>query len=209
MRYNPRIHKRHSIRLRGYDYSQEGLYFITICCQHGAHLFGQVQNAEMIPNAAGEMVAKWYYALESRHANIRCHDMVVMPNHFHCIIEIIPTPNATVGADQCVCPNADQCACPNADQCACPTPEQKNKQPILGEHIGSPLHRVLQWFKTMTTNEYIRQVKNADWLPFDGRLWQRNYYEHIIRDERAYVFISAYILQNPAKWQKDKFYKQL
>ena len=75
-----------------------------------------------------------------------------------------------------------------------------------GEHIGSPLHRIIQWFKTMTTNEYIRQTKNANWPRFNGRLWQRNYYEHIVRDEIAYQHIGNYIRNNPAHWQKDKFY---
>ena len=77
----------------------------------------------------------------------------------------------------------------------------------MGEHAGSPLHRVLQWFKTMSTNEYIRGVKNNNWIPFDGKLWQRNYWEHIIRDEKSYQTISEYIINNPAKWTEDKFFK--
>lgn len=59
----------------------------------------------------------------------------------------------------------------------------------------------------MTTNEYIRGVKNLGWQTFDGKLWQRNYYEHIIRNEQSYHNISNYIINNPAKWQEDKFYK--
>ena len=74
----------------------------------------------------------------------------------------------------------------------------------MGEHIGSPLHLVVQWFKTMTTNEYIRGVKNLDWEPFHGKLWQRNYWEHIIRNEQSYQRISNYIINNPAKWDSDK-----
>ncbi|MDI9311558.1 MAG: transposase, partial [Limnohabitans sp.] len=76
------------------------------------------------------------------------------------------------------------------------------------EHIGSHLHRVVQWFKTMTTNEYIRGVKNLGWPPFDGKLWQRNYYEHIIRNKQSYQTISKYINNNPAKWADDKFYTE-
>ena len=60
----------------------------------------------------------------------------------------------------------------------------------------------------MTTNEYIRGVKNMGWERFDGKLWQRNYYEHIIRDEKSYTAISEYIINNPAKWIDDKFYNQ-
>ena len=77
----------------------------------------------------------------------------------------------------------------------------------MGEHAGSPLRNVIQWFKTMTTNYYIRGVKQNNWTPFDKKLWQRNYYEHIIRDEQSYQIISEYIINNPKKWADDKFYK--
>ena len=76
----------------------------------------------------------------------------------------------------------------------------------IGEHIGSPLHKIIQWFKTMTTNEYIRNVKNNRWEPFDGKLWQRNYYEHIIRNEQELNKIREYIINNPLKWELDKYY---
>jgi hypothetical protein len=79
----------------------------------------------------------------------------------------------------------------------------ETSEPILGEHIGSPLHRVLQWFKTMTTNEYIRGVKNLNWEPFDKKLWQRNYWEHIVRDENSYFKITNYIINNPMNWKED------
>jgi REP element-mobilizing transposase RayT len=94
---------------------------------------------------------------------------------------------------------ADLRVCPN-DLRACPA---------LDEHIGSSLlHRVIQWFKTMTTNEYIRGVKTKNWQPFDGKLRQRNYYEHIIRDEKSHYNISEYIKNNPRKW-KDKFWAEM
>ena len=74
----------------------------------------------------------------------------------------------------------------------------------MGEHTGSPLRAVVQWFKTMTTNEYIRGVKQNGWLRFDGKLWQRNYYDHIIRNENELNRIRRYIVDNPAKWQYDR-----
>ena len=67
---------------------------------------------------------------------------------------------------------------------------------------------IMNAFKSITTVEYIRGVKNSGWKPFDGKLWQRNYYEHIIRNEKSYETISEYILNNPAKWQNDKFYNE-
>jgi REP element-mobilizing transposase RayT len=76
---------------------------------------------------------------------------------------------------------------------------------ILGEHVGSPLHAVVQWFKTMTTNAYIRGVNTFGWQRFEKKLWQRDYWEHIIRNDYAYQRIANYIVNNPVAWEKDKF----
>ena len=146
-KYNPNIHHRRSIRLKGYDYSRAGLYFVTICTQNREHLFGNIENGKMMLNDAGKMIKKWYDELENKFTDIKCGEMIIMPNHFHCIIENIGH-NVGAGADLRVCPN-------NIPGEQTPPGEQS----ILGEHIGSPLHRVVQWFKTMTTNEYIRGVK--------------------------------------------------
>ena len=190
MKYNSDIHHRRSVRLNGYDYSQAGFYFITICAQNSMFLFGEIQNGEMATNNAGQMVNKWWYELNRKYRNIKLHEQIVMPNHFHGIIQI----KSPVGADLCVCPN-DLCVCPD-----------DTHQKIKGEHTGSPLHAMIQWFKTMTTNEYIRGVKNNHWQPFNKKLWQRNYYEHIIRDEKSFHQISEYIQTNPLKWRDDKYY---
>ena len=252
MAYNPKIHHRRSIRLKGYDYSQAGLYFITICCQDRACLFGDVIDGHMQCNDAGIMVNKWYDELESKFPDIRCHEIIVMPKHFHCILENVGNVGL-VGADLRVCPNIH--TSPIADERISGerisderisgerisgerisderisgerisderisderisderisderfSGEPDAGEPIEGEHIGSPLHRVVQWFKTMTTNEYIRGVKSLGWQRFNGKLWQRNYYEHIIRNDQSYQRISAYIINNPAKWKEDKFNK--
>ncbi|GAB1418378.1 transposase [Bacteroidales bacterium] len=186
MAYHPNIHHRKSIRLKGYDYSQADLYFITICVQDRECLFGNIENGEMILNDAGQMVEKWYYELGNKYPDIKCHEMMVMPNHFHCIVENI----GIVGADLRVCP------------------DNAGEPQISGEHIGSPLHRVIQWLKTMSTNEYIRGVKQLGWQPFNGKLWQRNYWEHIIRNEQSYQRISEYIINNPKNWNNDKLYNK-
>jgi putative transposase len=190
MQYNPKIHHRHSIRLKGYDYSQAGLYFITICIKDRKCLLGKIIDGKMILNDAGLMVEKWYYELKNKYPYIECGEFIVMPNHFHCIVinngSRVPV---SIGADLCVCPKS--------------TNESEHD---LGEHAGSPLRRMVQWFKTMTTNEYIRGIKNHGWQPFNGKLWQRNYWEHIIRDEKSHQRISVYILNNPDKWQNDKFH---
>ena len=192
MKYNPEIHHRRSIRLKGYDYSQAGLYFITICTQDKLHLFGEITNDEMILNDAGITIEKWWNKLKNKFPNIELDEFVVMPNHFHGIIQIINTNPIPVGADLRVCHDN--------------TGELDVGEHIKGEHTGSPLHTMIQWFKTMSTNEYIRNVKNNHWTPFNKKLWQRNYYEHIIRNEKSYLHISEYIRTNPFKWLDDKYY---
>ncbi|MFB0525412.1 MAG: transposase [Phycisphaerae bacterium] len=71
---------------------------------------------------------------------------------------------------------------------------------------GRPIYKMVQWFKTMTSNEYIRNVKQNHWEPFEGKLWQRNYYEQIVRDEISLRRIREYIVNNPYQWQKDKLF---
>jgi REP element-mobilizing transposase RayT len=67
-----------------------------------------------------------------------------------------------------------------------------------------PLPTIIQWFKTMTTNEYIRGVKTLEWPSFRGKLWQRNYYEHIVRNDLGLYRIRQYIIANPARWPEDR-----
>ena len=92
----------------------------------------------------------------------------------------------------------------------CPDNEMLDKQgkhiglQMQGKHICLPLQSIVQWFKTMTTNEYIRNVKQDHWQPFNGKLWQRNYYEHIIRNEDELNRIREYIINNPAQWEFDQ-----
>ena len=207
MPYNPSLHHRRSIRLKGYDYSQAGSYFITICVKDRAHLYSIIENGKMILNDAGEMINKWWQKIPEKFPDIELAAYQIMPNHFHAII-INNGPGITAAAAV----RADPCVCPLmiGDDADAETiwGEHNFDDTKSGEHVGSPLQDILQWFKTMTTNEYIRGVKNLGWTRFNGKLWQRNYWEHIIRDEQSYNRISDYIINNPAKWLDDKFYMQ-
>ena len=203
MKFDPKIHHRRSIRLKDYDYSQPGLYFVTIVTQNREYLFGEIRDDEMVLNDAGVMVEKWFNELENKFLDIQRHTMVVMPNHFHCIVQ-------NVGADLRVCPGNSADDAKNKRNSGKPNQgEHTGSEFKQGEHIGSPLPVVVQWFKTMTTNEYIRGVKNKNWQRFNGKLWQRNYWEHIIRNENEYQQIVEYILQNPKKWAMDKLNKDI
>jgi REP element-mobilizing transposase RayT len=185
--YNPDIHHRRSIRLKGYDYSQAGAYFITISAENRECLFGKIVDKEMILSDPGRLMEKLYRELENKFADIVCDQCAIMPNHIHFVI------HTGVGADLRVCPDTD-------------TGEHilGGEQALMGEHIGSPLQAVIQWFKTMTTNEYIRGVKQNGWPPFPGKLWQHNYYEHIVRDDDELNRIREYIIDNPLKWELDR-----
>jgi putative transposase len=206
-RYNPLIHHRRSIRLKGYDYSQKGSYFLTFCTQNRKHFFGEIEDGEMVFNDAGTMINEWWEKLPEKYPDIQLGAYITMPNHFHGIVintgignNIGADVGADVGADPRVRPNSDDRSSSSDDSTS---PETAKSDVILGEHVGSPLRDVVRWFKTMTTNAYIRGVKNDNWERFDGKLWQRNYYEHIIRDEKADNNISNYIINNPKNWEKD------
>lgn len=212
MTYGSNIHRRRSIRLKGYDYSQSGLYFITICTQNRECLFGNVVNKKMILNDAAQMIGKWYDELENKYPDKKCHERIVMPNHFHCIIENIP--GAHVGAPprgrpiipdrgRPIIPDRGRPNIPDRGRPNIPNGNPETKYGPTNQKYNATVGDAMDWFKTMTTNEYIRGVKNFNWKRFDGKLWQRNYWEHIIREEAEYKRIANYITDNPGKWIDD------
>jgi len=205
MKFDPYKHHRHSIRLKGYDYTQAGGYYVTIVAQGRECFFGAIRNGEMELNDVGQMVVKWWDELPHKFPSVTADMFVVMPNHFHGILVI----HETVGADLRVCPDS---GAHTGEHMGAHMGEHTGAHmgAHTGAHIGSPLPRpnaplsqIIQWFKTMTTNEYIRGVKQFGWSPFEGKLWQRNYYEHIIRGQADYERIANYIAANPAKWDED------
>jgi len=193
-------YNRRSIRLPHYNYSWAGYYFITITAQNREHFFGEIQDGVMVLNVAGEMVHKWYEKLEEKFPTVKNDMMVIMPNHIHFIVQILQP----VGANPCVRSLNGQHIRPfglkgqthgsgNKGQTHGSAPTQSNI--ILGD--------IIQWFKTMTTNTYIKMVKNNTLPPFNKRIWQRNYYEHVVRDENDYARIAEYIENNPSTWNDD------
>ncbi len=191
MKYNPNIHHRRSIRLKGYDYLQAGLYFITICTQNQLCLFGKIENGGMILNDAGMMIKTVWHEIPVYYYEFNVHKFVVMPNHVHGIIQIISNPKS-VGAGPRARPINEWQQTMGQPQGVAPTMS-----------LSDIVHR----FKTLTTKRYTDGVNNNDWPRFNKKLWQRNYYEHIIRDEKSYYQISEYIQTNPLKWQDDKYYE--
>lgn len=187
---------RRSIRLKGFDYRTPNAYFVTMCVNNRKCIFGDIVNNEICLNQAGYMVIKWYFELQNKFPGIECDEYVVMPNHFHCIIAIEQTEGRTEGQTHRSAPI-------RVGANLRVRPENVNVRPG-NENICPDIPGIVQWFKTMTTNEYIRNVKQYNWKAFNKKLWQRNYYEHIIRNERALNNIRQYITDNPAKWAEDK-----
>ena len=185
MPYDPEKHHRRSIRLRNYDYAQAGAYFVTICGQHRECLFGEIRDGKMYPNHAGQMVLRWFNELEHKFHDIECDEFTCMPNHIHFIV-------VNVGANLCVCPDSGL--------------RGRSGQTHRSVPTGTPLSEAVQWFKTMTTNAYIRGVKQDNWQPFPGKLWQRNYWDHVIRNESELHRIREYIRNNPALWEQDQLH---
>ena len=184
-RYNPEIHHRNSIRLKGYDYSSGGMYFVTVCSQGDENLFGGITDNVMDINDAGMMVERLWLALPERFSMVALDEFTVMPNHFHGII-------AFRTGEPRVRPfnHGDH-------------KQGDHKDRPYGTHDNS-LGRIIQAFKSMTTVEYVKGVEHSNWPPFPGRLWHRNYYERIIRDEGELNNIREYIINNPARWAEDK-----
>jgi len=210
MTYNSQIHHRRSIRLRGYDYSQVGAYFFTVCTQDRTCLFGEVADDQMQLNEVGRMVAAEWDRLMDRFPTIELDAFVVMPNHIHGIVVIsfadarsdsgvgaglVPAPRVGTGTSAVTEPGATTRVAPTGIGAGI-TARAVEVEPILGDIIGA--------FKSLTTDLYIAGVKQSGWPGFRRRLWQRNYYEHIIRTDESLNQIRRYILDNPANWDTDE-----
>jgi putative transposase len=157
MNYNPELHHRRSIRLKGYDYSTAGAYFITICTLDREQLFGDILDRTMVLNELGNIAQLHWQKLERHHANLILDRSVVMPNHLHGIMIL----------DSSI---------------------EDSKS--ISEIIGS--------FKTFSARE-INKIRKLKGIP----VWQRNYYEHIIRSETELDYVRQYIVNNPINWQID------
>lgn len=172
---------RRSIRLKDYDYSKAGLYFITICTQDKKHLFGKIYNKKMFLNDAGKMIKNVYDDIPHFYKNFRNDKICIMPNHIHFIIEILKNHNPSC-----------------------------NLTLIESERVQGPaptlLSEIIANFKSITTQKYISGIKNNSWINFNKRLWQRNYWEHIIRNSEDLNEIKKYIRENPKNWHSNDFF---
>lgn len=186
MRYDPNQHHRRSVRLKWYDYASPGAYFVTLCTQGHVCLVGEAADGEVALNGAGKMVMAAWEGLPGRFSFVGVDTHVVMPNHFHGIIAIEADAPADVDVGAPLVGAQRRVGTRRAATRAAPT---------LGEVVGA--------FKSLTTNDYIQGVRELGWQPFRKRLWQRSYYEHVIRNEGDLDHIREYIINNPARWLED------
>jgi REP element-mobilizing transposase RayT len=187
MTFDPEKHHRRSIRLKNYDYSQPGYYFLTICTYQRQSWFGEIKNDRMYLNQIGKIVAEEWINTPKIRSNFLLDEWVIMPNHLHGIVII--NENLNLLADRNI-----------------------SHKKILGERnrdiLGArnaPLRQepnsissFVAGFKSAVTKRINLLRDNRD-IP----IWQRNYYESIIRDENALRVIREYVLNNPFQWKKD------
>jgi len=179
------LHHRRSIRLKGYDYTRAGAYFVTICTKDRACLFGDVADGVMRLNQMGHIVRKCWLAIPDHVPHVLLDEFVVMPNHVHGIVVIVSTD--TVGATHASPP---QHASPlqNDDT---PTRPRGPQRQSVASIVGS--------FKSAATKR-INEQRGTPGTP----VWQRDYFEHIIRNDESLNRIREYILNNPLQWALDR-----
>ena len=234
-KYNPTLHHRRSIRLKGYDYSQAGLYFVTICCQDRICRFGKIENGEMVLNDFGQIAYDEWEKLPERYPNMFLDVFQIMPNHIHGVVALGGMRDADVGAtlavalndntvalndntvaqnDNTVAQNDNTVAQNNANN---DTTAHDNRAtahdnratahdnratarvaPTVGNIVGA--------YKSLVTNKCLEICKFQG--EYMGKLLQRDYWEHIIRNEQSYQRIANYIVNNPENWENDKFYTE-
>jgi len=174
--YNSKIHHRRSVRIKNYDYAQDGYYFVTICAKNKIECFGKIINGKMILNEIGKKANQCWLEIPKHFPDVSLDEHIIMPNHLHGIIAI-ETP-MVVGAQNFVPLQR----------------EQINKfQHIVPRSLGS----IIRGFKIGVT-KWCRDNNHNEFQ------WQRNYYDRIIRNEKELDKIRKYIFENPLKWELDR-----
>ena len=182
-KFDPQKHHRRSIRLKGYDYSQKGAYYVTIVILRRECLLGQVVNKEMNLSPYGEIVQKWWEEIPVHFSNVETGAFVIMPNHVHGIIYILDGRGTVSVPDDNI-----------------PQHIQGGVSPPLQKFNGTPtLGQIVAYFKYQSTKE-MNKVETAGAVT---KFWQRNYYEHIIRDVKDLQNKTDYIEANPLLWDED------
>lgn len=198
MSFHPGFHRRRSIRLRGFDYSRAGVYYVTLCTEDRLCLFGDVVDGVMHLNDAGRMADEFMVGLPDRYPNITvdCHQ--VMPNHVHAVLIIADRPGIIdmppqipVGAIHESPPAIHELPLQGSDCDAYIRWRTQRRSMLIPKCIG---------YYRMNTAKRINRMRHTP----GARVWQRDYYEHIIRHQRSLDRIRRYIADNPKNWTRDR-----
>ncbi len=208
-----RIHNRHSIRLKEFDYSQSGAYFVTLVRQDRKYSFGKIESDEMILSLSGRIIGNCWLWLAQQYPYVELDEYVVMPDHFHGILIINRDFDSFMGKSESPC-TGEMRSTPCAGKSESPCTGEMRPAPCAGKSESAPctggsrsartapikikpLGQLIGAFKTVSTKQ-INLMQNTP-----GKiLWQRNYYEHIIRNENDLDRIRKYIRSNPIYWNK-------
>ena len=176
MKFNPEIHHRRSIRLRDFDYGSPRAYFVTICTWKREYTLGEVADRKVVLSAAGRIVFDTWLELPKRFPTVSLDSFEVMPNHLHGVLEL-----RSRRKNQGVMNHA-------------PT---ESPRVVGAQFIAPKLGDIMRTFKALVT----RRAKVAG---IDLFAWQRNYYEHVIRNDEELSRIRQYIEENPIRWEDDE-----
>ncbi len=207
--------RRRSQRLPSYDYAQVGAYFVTITVHERLCLFGEIHDDRMRLSQAGHMAWRVWLQLPQRFPTIQADAFIVMPNHVHGVVLINENPPSDsdnhpvraplVGALFRHPPEIDPVPAPPGGTLRPDAPGTGGAPAMATPTTGRiSLGHVIGAYKSLTTVEYTRNVKARNWTPFRRRLWQRNYYEHVVRSDESLNRLRRYILGNPAQWALDR-----
>ena len=172
-----RARHRRSIRLKGYDYTQAGAYFVTVCTHKRACLFGEIVQDEMHASDIGALVSRCWDEIPIHFPDAELDSFVLMPNHLHGIIVLRDTPQRTLDVSE-----------------------------KFGKPVSGSIPTIVRSFKSAVTRAVGMHVGARHAVPL--RVWQRNYWEHVVRHESELAQIREYIENNPGQWLLDKLYEK-
>lgn len=172
--FNPDVHHRRSVRLKGFDYSQKGNYFITICSALKELIFGKIQNCEVILNPLGKLIEKQLLKTEDIRTNVKIDSYVIMPNHLHVIISIS---------------------------------DKKDKNIIEIERFSRPVKNSIPTIVRLFKSSVTRAAGELNGFNLIS-IWQKGYYEHVIKNNTELKYIREYIKRNPELWADDEYFIQ-
>ncbi len=190
MTYDPQKHHRQSIRLRQYDYSWPGAYFVTLCVREKECVLGEIVDGEMHLSEWGQIVHAFWNEIPVHFSNVSIDSCVTMPNHGHAIITIDHDRRGAVAAPKVAAPRDAE---PHVAASAIEA--QGGETPPLRPTLG----QIVAYYKYQTTKR-INALRGTPGVPF----WQRNYWEHVIRDDVDLNRIRQYIENNPQCWHEDQ-----